>query len=880
MNLFKIKKSKFIKLIMSILIVMIAISQIENRLSLDVVLAEEKKFTYNNIDYYYDTEQQCVYLYNADKTARLRATLKDGKFEVQTNGNDSYSLYVKDENGNFAEIPDSTLQYVYSQFDNDNSYLDILSHNITESVVSKATGIKVNKADTDSKKTVKTNNELNKIGKDYAKYNFDALTQKLTVEYYDPNSKDGDSIGSIVTKTYSYENGKFVMDNPDNGGDSVYYQQINSDEHNSKYKVYTEIPYDQIESITGISKDDLPSYIGEANYKDDFESLIDGAAGVILYPAKVLPLLLGKAMETAMGLFTENGLSLTLDDILFNRVEILSVNFFDLNTSNSVVNTIRKNVATWYYGIRNLSAVILFIILIYTGLKMAITNIAEEKSRYSEMIVDWVVSIALLFLLHYLMQFIIIANNQLVNVFSKGLTDQKEETIDMVDQFFKNAWSLGFTKGVGSALAYLLLVGMTFVFLLSYLKRMITTGFLIVIAPLVTITYSIDKMGDNKSQALNNWLKEFAYNILIQLFHCGTYLALVQSAMKVLNQEKSLAAVIVAFIMIVFMYEAEKIIKLIFRFNPQSMSDTVGHAAYYATIMGTAGSIVGGTNNKYQNNNSVMEKSETKQLYGNTQSYTNNSNKNNSNNTRNNLKDNSSNRNRINDAISTVTNNSLFQAGVTANKVASKMILGVGLAGATGDPTTMLSAGVNAFKNGVASGKDYKEDRNKHELQQAYSGAEQEARDGIINEKLKQKMNLKDLNNLTDDQKEEANRYKEQIKREEGGEIDAQAKEQVRTRADAILNGDTPQTEAEKNLSDAMAKLKRGYKSNGMSDKNVYKQVSNDLVDIRSGKYTEATNLQINAKNAANKVSDIADVIASPVKDVKKFYRNKNNSQN
>ena len=53
-----------------------------------------------------------------------------------------------------------------------------------------------------------------------------------------------------------------------------------------------------------------------------------------------------------------------------------------------------------------------------------------------------------------------------------------------------------------------------------YIKRMLTVGFLIVIAPLITITYSIDKMGDGKSQALNAWLKEFIYNVLIQTFHC------------------------------------------------------------------------------------------------------------------------------------------------------------------------------------------------------------------------------------------------------------------------------------------------------------------------------------------------------------------------
>ena len=877
MNLLKKHKLKFIKLIVSILIIMIVISQVESGLSLNVVFAEEIKFEYDGIEYSYDSEKNYVYLYNADKTARLKAILKDGKYVVPTSTTqDSYKIEMKNDDGDFVESPDHTLQSVYSEFDNDDSYLDLLSGEISADTVSKATGKKIADTQTDSKKAV----DKDKLSNDYAKYSFDDSTQKLTVEYYDPNSKVGNSQGAIKTKTYTYDNGKFVMDNPDNEGDSVYYQHINSDVHNSKHKVYIEIPFEQFEDITGISKDKLPSYMGEAKYEDELDKLIDGVAGVILYPAKVLPLLLGKAMETAMGLFTEDGTNLTLDEILFNKVEVLSVNFFDLDTKDTVVKKIRENVAMWYYGLRNLSAIILFVILIYTGLKMALTTIAEEKAKYSQMIVDWVVSIALLFILHYLMQFIIIINNQIVEIFSKGLVDQKGETIDMVDQFFVNAWSVGFTEGVGSALAYLALVGMTFVFLLAYLKRMITTAFLIVIAPLVTITYSIDKMGDNKSQALNNWLKEFSYNILIQVFHCGSYLALVQSSMKILNKEKSLSAVVVSFIMIVFMYQAEKIIKFIFKINPESMSDTVGHAAYYATIMGNVGSFASGANNKYKNNNSITPKQENSQTKSTGLSSSTGKNGKNSSNT----KPNSNslrkiNGNRINDAISAVTNNRLFQADVTANKVASKMILGVGLAGATGDPTTIISAGANAVKNGMDSGRSYREDRNKHEMQQSYSGVEREAQNYILDEKVKQKMNLKDLNNLTDDQKTEANRYREQIMQDEGSDIELQAKEQVRTRAQDILNGSTPQTEAEQDLFNSMEKMKKTYKENGMSDKNINRQLSNDLVDIRAGKYREATNAQIIGKNIATKATNVADVIASPVNDVKKYYRKKHNSQ-
>ena len=45
------------------------------------------------------------------------------------------------------------------------------------------------------------------------------------------------------------------------------------------------------------------------------------------------------------------------------------------------------------------------------------------------------------------------------------------------------------------------------------MKRSIKMAFLTLMAPLVTLTYAIDKMGDGKAQAFNSWLKELLENI-------------------------------------------------------------------------------------------------------------------------------------------------------------------------------------------------------------------------------------------------------------------------------------------------------------------------------------------------------------------------------
>ena len=70
---------------------------------------------------------------------------------------------------------------------------------------------------------------------------------------------------------------------------------------------------------------------------------------------------------------------------------------------------------------------------------------------------------------------------------------------------------------------------------------MIKVGFLIIISPLISLTYTIDKMGDGKAQALGNWLKEFIFTILIQPFHCIMYLAFVRTAFSLIVGEQDVS---------------------------------------------------------------------------------------------------------------------------------------------------------------------------------------------------------------------------------------------------------------------------------------------------------------------------------------------------
>ena len=108
------------------------------------------------------------------------------------------------------------------------------------------------------------------------------------------------------------------------------------------------------------------------------------------------------------------------------------------------------------------------------------------------------------------------------------------------------------------------------------------------ISPLISITYSIDKMGDGKAQALGNWLREFIFTILIQPFHCLMYIAFVRTAFTLITSNGNILSIqsfadgidlltspdynqlvngVLAILCLKFINDGEKIVRKIFGFQ-------------------------------------------------------------------------------------------------------------------------------------------------------------------------------------------------------------------------------------------------------------------------------------------------------------------------
>ena len=354
---------------------------------------------------------------------------------------------------------------------------------------------------------------------------------------------------------------------------------------------------------------------------DAVETVLGTVVGLLTWPIRLVAITIGLAVNTLMGTvaYVEGGTvndtnvdpgtttitTLSPFDILFNNIALLRINFFDRgDNEDSILYKFRTSIAFWYYALRNIAVTILLCVLIYVGIRMALSTVsAEQKASYKKMLVDWVVSLAIVFVLQYIILFTVYANDAIVDAIQgMGDTVDIEKSLNEIAMDSITGISI---SSVAATVVYCMLVFQTFGLFISYFNRMLKLAFLIIISPLITLTYSIDKMGDGKAQALNTWLKEYVFTILIQPFHCIIYMTFVSTAVSLLGDASESKArvgnAIIAILCVNFIKEGEKIVRKIFAFADDNQHTSLAAGMAVASVAASKAKNVGKSTRKAVN---------------------------------------------------------------------------------------------------------------------------------------------------------------------------------------------------------------------------------------------------------------------------------------
>lgn len=254
------------------------------------------------------------------------------------------------------------------------------------------------------------------------------------------------------------------------------------------------------------------------------------------------------------------GGNISIDSLVFNEYANTRLAFFNssradesnrnnylegsgLLDSGGKLGTISK----YFILFRNIAIVFYVAILLYLGVRVLLQSTGKNKEKYKSMLVDWVKGIIILALFPYAMKYCIMINDGIVSyaaglrnelnlselpALTEGLSIEESVALGVVNSGYgasgnlmdtMRAYALN-TGRLAYAMLYLFLIKQLIGFILIYFKRLIGVLFLIVIFPLVTISYAVDKIADGKANAFNNWFKEFNMNVFLQAFQAVNYL--------------------------------------------------------------------------------------------------------------------------------------------------------------------------------------------------------------------------------------------------------------------------------------------------------------------------------------------------------------------
>lgn len=311
----------------------------------------------------------------------------------------------------------------------------------------------------------------------------------------------------------------------------------------------------------------------------------------------------GNARKGNLGFYTDSKKTVNVENLFFNRVEALNVNFFE--TKESVKARLTKYNPTGLeyesLGEEQLSdqeieegpllvikdyfakifllfymfGIVLFLIgLLINALMAVVESIGSKKAAYKKRAKAWLRAVIEMALLILYIIFILQVHTWIIDSLS-NFADKLANSVggsymqtDMgrnytiMETLRTRAYSFKFSVGFPAAIMYIILIWYTFKFFLIYVKRFLVVFFLSILGPILMGYDLILSAIRGKSSVRIDWIKEFTFNVLIQIIHAFVYLIFIPVAYSLAST--NIMGFVLMFMILKFLLESEKIIRQVF----------------------------------------------------------------------------------------------------------------------------------------------------------------------------------------------------------------------------------------------------------------------------------------------------------------------------
>lgn len=282
--------------------------------------------------------------------------------------------------------------------------------------------------------------------------------------------------------------------------------------------------------------------------------------------------------------------ALSVETFIFNKYELTSLRVFTGSRVDATSNALFDNVAKWFVILFSLAIIIELLVLLYIAISTVLRTLKQDprkKAAINKMAKDFVLGLVVLFGMGVFIITVILLNNVIVSTLYKSGNYDGDLTNALTMNLFKGIFDINVMIGTQSLVLYIIISTMGLIFFIYYLKRLLKTAFLIIISPIVAITFAIDRQKGGAKRLLT-WTNMFVYTVFVQIVHALTYVAFLTVILSgtTFTSTKFIPSIVLLVAGLKFLWDSETIIGSLFGISADKVQ---GSAAFLLGLLSQSG---------------------------------------------------------------------------------------------------------------------------------------------------------------------------------------------------------------------------------------------------------------------------------------------------
>ena len=232
------------------------------------------------------------------------------------------------------------------------------------------------------------------------------------------------------------------------------------------------------------------------------------------------------------------------------------------NTVSNIIDEIKELIVGWFYVFKLVAIAIMLVLIIFTGIKLATSQLSDKKARYKEVIKAWVEGLIFVLLLEYIVVILNVIIDGFLDIlwtirYSLENNGYSSFEYELLNICMTGIAQYGGMKALAYAIEYIAFVGIQIAFFIKYFWRLVKIFIMILFAPIIGVMHVFSKLRGGPG-LIGNWILQYTMCLSMQPMHALIYIIFTFTASQI-----AINAPLLGIVFLWVMLRAEKIMRII-----------------------------------------------------------------------------------------------------------------------------------------------------------------------------------------------------------------------------------------------------------------------------------------------------------------------------